>query len=383
MNDIEFESVAKIKVFGIGGGGNNAVNRMYNTELEGVEFYVANTDLQALNCSPIKNKIILGKDGLGAGSNPEIGKKCALESESKIREVVGDADMVFITAGMGGGTGTGAAPVFAKIAKEAGCLTVGIVTTPFGFEGSKRSKQAKAGLDELRKNVDSLIIVSNDKVLQTIGSIPLLEAFKEADNVLKQGVQTITNLIAMPALVNLDFADVRATMTGKGTALIGIGLASGENCAANAAAKAIQSPLLEGKIKGATNAIVNITGGPKMSICDASIATEFIREAAGNDIDVIFGVAVNSEMKEDIMVTVIATGFDNSPTINTQKPLKECVQDKQNYSIPNMVEKNEEEIIPQFNINAKTRSERYGHVERQTVYVEEEKKDNHFFSLFR
>lgn len=314
--------VANIKVFGIGGAGCNAVNRMVDEGMQGVDFFVCNTDKQVLDVSVVKNKIILGKQttgGLGAGANPLIGEKAAIESENEIRQAMQGANMVFLTAGLGGGTGTGAAPIFAKIAKELGALTVGIVTKPFNFEGKKRMTQALNGLEEMRKHVDSLIIVSNNQVLEVIGRIPFIEAFKEADNVLRQGVQTITDLIAVPALVNLDFADVRAVMENQGNALIGIGMASGENKAVEAAIKAITSPLLEAQIKGASNAIVNVTGGLSINLYDANDAIEYIRQAAGNEIDIIFGVAINDALEDNVIVTVIATGFDQkSPSI----PLK-------------------------------------------------------------
>ena len=226
MSQIEFNQVAKIKVFGIGGGGCNAVSRMVEEGVQGVDFYVVNTDLQVLQASPVANKIILGN--LGAGANPEVGRRAAEENEEAIREAIKGADMVYITAGMGGGTGTGAAPVFARVAKEEGALTVGIVTKPFTFEGRRRTEQALQGLEELSEYVDSLIVVSNDQLLRVIGNVPLIDAFKEADNVLRQGVQTVTDLIAVPSLINLDFADVRSVMEGQGSALIGIGMAQGD-----------------------------------------------------------------------------------------------------------------------------------------------------------
>ncbi|MEA5026192.1 MAG: cell division protein FtsZ [Erysipelotrichaceae bacterium] len=326
MTDLQYEQVARIKVFGVGGAGCNAINRMVEEGVQGVEFYVANTDLQVLNVSPVKNKLILGKEttkGLGAGANPEVGYRAAVESEEDIREAIKDADMVFITAGLGGGTGTGAAPLFAKIAKEMGALTVGIVTKPFTFEGKKRTQQALAGLEQLKESVDSLIIVSNNQLLEVIGRIPFVDAFKEADNVLRQGVQTITDLIAVPALINLDFADVRTIMEGQGTALIGIGMAQGDNKSQEAAQKAIQSPLLEAQIKGARNAIVNVTGGNSITAYDANDAVEYIREAAGGDIDIVFGIAINEKIGDAIIVTVIATGFDlpKQKVPPTTKPL--------------------------------------------------------------
>lgn len=313
--DANFEQVARIKVIGVGGAGCNAVNRMVDEGMKGVEFYVANTDLQVLNCSPVVNRIELGREvtkGLGAGANPEMGRKAAVESENEIREAVKDADMVFVTAGLGGGTGTGASPLVAKIAQEEGALVVGIVTKPFTFEGRRRSNQAMSGLEELKSYVDSLIIVSNNQLLEVIGRIPFQEAFKEADNVLRQGVQTITDLIAVPAMINLDFADVRSVMAGQGSALIGIDMSQGENKSIEAAQKAITSPLLEAQIDGARNAIVNVTGGDSISIQDASEAVDYIRDAAGNDIDIIFGVAINENIGDSIIVTVIATGFDGA-----------------------------------------------------------------------
>lgn len=327
MSELEYNQVAKIKVFGIGGAGCNAVNRMVEEDVKGVEFFVANTDLQVLNISPAKNKLVLGKTttkGLGAGANPEMGLKAALESEDEIRSAMAGADMVFLTAGLGGGTGTGAAPLFAKIAKESNILTIGIVTKPFSFEGKKRMEQALRGLDELRQHVDSLIIVSNNQLLEVIGRIPFVEAFREADNVLRQGVQTITDLIAVPAMINLDFADVRTVMEGQGSALIGIGLASGDTKAQDAAAMAITSPLLEAQIRGARNAIVNVTGGESITLYDADAAVDFIRESAGNDIDIIFGVAINEALGDKIIVTVIATGFDLPKSHQSTRPIADA-----------------------------------------------------------
>ena len=314
----EFNQVANIKVFGIGGGGSNAVNRMVADGVKGVTFYIANTDVQVMKNSDCENKIVLGREttkGLGAGGNPEVGRKAAEETENEIREAIKGSDMVFLTAGLGGGTGTGAAPLFAKVAKEEGALTIGIVTKPFTFEGRKRERNAKSGLSELQKYTDSLIIVSNNNLLDVIGRRPIEEAFQAADNVLRQGVQTISDLIAVPALVNLDFADVRSVMQNQGAALIGIGMADGEDKAVNAAEKAIQSPLLEAQINGAKSAIINITGGDKVSLYDAQSAVAVIQDAAGGEIDTIFGIAINEQLGDAIIVTVIATGFeqDNEP----------------------------------------------------------------------
>ena len=329
MSELQYNQVAKIKVFGIGGAGCNAINRMVEDELKGVEFFVANTDLQVLNISPCKNKIILGRSttkGLGAGANPEIGLKAALESEEEIKAALKGADMVFLTAGLGGGTGTGAAPLFAKLAHEMGILTIGIVTKPFSFEGKKRMDQALAGLENLSHFTDSLIIVSNNQLLEAIGRIPFMEAFREADNVLRQGVQTITDLIAVPAVINLDFADVRTVMEAQGTALIGIGMSQGENKAHEAAAKAITSPLLEAHIRGAKKAIVNVTGGQNINLMDADDAVRFIREAAGGEVDIIFGVAINESLGDNIIVTVIATGFDLPKENITTRPTVEATK---------------------------------------------------------
>ncbi len=297
------------------------MNRMVADGVKGVEFYICNTDVQVMKNSPCDNKIILGKEttkGLGAGGNPEYGRKAAEESESELRDAVNGADMVFITAGMGGGTGTGAAPLVAKVAKEEGALTVGVVTRPFTFEGRRRANNATEGIDELKKYVDSLIIVSNDNLLEVIGRKPIEEAFQAADNVLRQGVQTISDLIAVPALINLDFADVRSVMQNQGRALIGIGMAEGEDKAVVAAEKAIQSPLLEANINGAKSAIINITGGDKVSLYDAQNAVAVIQDAAGGDVDCIFGIAINEQLGDAVIVTVIATGFEEQ----TQKPRK-------------------------------------------------------------
>ena len=313
MNEeLDFEQVAKIKVIGVGGGGNNAVNRMVEEGVRGVEFFVANTDVQVLRRSPVENKIVLGKDltkGLGAGGNPEVGKKAALESEGDIRTALEGADMVFIAAGMGGGTGTGAAPVFAKIARELGALTVGVITKPFTFEGMKRKKQAIEGIDELRSNVDSIIVVSNDRLLQLIGGRPMQEAFREADNVLRQGVQTITDLIAVPAFINLDFADVQTVMKDKGMAHIGIGSAQGDDKAIEAVKLAVASPLLETKINGATHVIINISGD--ISLMDANDAASYVQDLAGENANIIFGAKFDESMTDQASITVIATGLED------------------------------------------------------------------------
>ena len=310
---LEIDQLAKIKVIGVGGGGNNAVNRMIESGVKGVEFIVANTDRQVLNSSKADVKIQLGKTGLGAGADPEVGRKAAEDSKEEITDVLKGADMVFVTCGMGGGTGTGAAPVIAEIAQGLGALTVGIVTKPFAWEGKPRSRHAEEGLDKLKDHVDTLIIIPNDRLREIIDkSTPMTEAFKEVDNVLRLGVQSISDLIAVTGLVNLDFADVKTVMSNKGDALIGIGVATGENRAIEAAKQSVSSPLLETDIRGATDAIINITGGNNLSLFEVEDAVEVIREAAGTDINTIFGAVINESLGDDIIVTVIATGFDQN-----------------------------------------------------------------------
>ena len=314
MFGLEMNQLAKIKVVGVGGGGCNAVNRMINSGLKGVDFIVANTDLQVLNDSLAPTKLQLGSeltDGLGAGANPAIGKEAALESKEDIEEALKGADMVFVTCGMGGGTGTGASPIVAEIAQDLGALTVGIVTKPFSFEGKKRMEQAIAGLDELKKHVDTLIVIPNDRLRELIDkSTPMLEAFREVDNILHRGVQSISDLIAITGLVNLDFADVKAVMKDRGNALIGIGVGSGENRAVEAAKQAVASPLLETSINGATDAIINVTGGSSLTLFEVEEAAEVIRTAANTDINTIFGAVINENLTDEVIVTVIATGFE-------------------------------------------------------------------------
>ncbi|WP_268913781.1 cell division protein FtsZ [Lentilactobacillus sp. SPB1-3] len=305
---------AKIKVFGVGGGGSNAVNQMISQDVKGVEFIVANTDVQALETSKAETRIQLGPKltrGLGAGSNPEIGQKAAEESEEAITEALEGADMVFVTAGMGGGTGNGAAPVVAKIAKDSGALTVGVVTRPFSFEGPKRSKYADDGVAQLKENVDTLIVISNNRLLEMVDKkTPMMEAFKEADNVLRQGVQGISDLITSPGYVNLDFADVKTTMSNQGSALMGVGTANGENRTAEATKKAISSPLLEVSIDGAEQVLLNITGGPDLSLFEAQDASDIVSQAATSDVNIIFGTSIDENLGDEVRVTVIATGID-------------------------------------------------------------------------
>lgn len=303
---------AVIKVIGVGGGGGNAINRMVDEGVSGVEFIAANTDVQALSSTKAETVIQLGPKltrGLGAGGQPEVGRKAAEESEEVITEAISGADMVFITAGMGGGSGTGAAPVIARIAKGLGTLTVGVVTRPFGFEGSKRGQFAVEGINELREHVDTLLIISNNNLLEIVDKkTPLLEALSEADNVLRQGVQGITDLITNPGLINLDFADVKTVMANKGNALMGIGIGSGEERVIEAARKAIYSPLLETTIDGAEDVIVNVTGGLDMTLIEAEEASEIVNQAAGHGVNIWLGTSIDESMKDEIRVTVVATG---------------------------------------------------------------------------
>lgn len=305
---------ANIKVIGMGGGGNNAVSTMIVSGLKGVEFIVANTDKQVLQDNKSQHKIQLGRDltrGLGAGANPEVGRRAAIESYNEIAEKLAGADMVFVTAGMGGGTGTGGAPIAAKIARELGALTIGVVTRPFMFEGKKRQRQALEGIEELRENVDTLIVIPNQKLLTiSTDKTPLLEAFRKADEVLLHAVQGISDLINVRGLVNLDFADIKTVMASKGMALMGTGLAKGESRAIEAATNAISSPLLENvSIEGATGIIINVTGGPDLSLHEINEASTLITEAADENAEVIFGAVIDDTMGEQIRVTVIATGF--------------------------------------------------------------------------
>lgn len=311
--DTSVDQLAVIKVIGVGGGGNNAVNRMIEHGVQGVDFIAVNTDSQALNLSKAEIKLQIGTKltrGLGAGANPEVGKKAAEESREQLEEVLRGADMVFVTAGMGGGTGTGAAPVIAQIARDLGSLTVGVVTRPFTFEGRKRQTQAIGGIGGMKEAVDTLIVIPNDKLLQIVDkSTPMLEAFREADNVLRQGVQGISDLIATPGLINLDFADVKTIMSNKGSALMGIGIATGENRAAEAAKKAISSPLLESSIDGAKGVLMNITGGSNLSLFEVQEAADIVASASDEEVNMIFGSVINENLKDEIIVTVIATGF--------------------------------------------------------------------------
>lgn len=321
--DVDVNQFAKIKVIGVGGGGNNAVNRMIEHGVRGVEFIALNTDRQALYSSRAETKVQLGEKmtkGLGAGANPEIGAKAAEENRNEITEMLKGADMIFITAGMGGGTGTGAAPVVAELAKELGILTVGVVTKPFTFEGRKRLTQAEQGIEKLKAAVDTLVTIPNDRLLQIAEKkTTMANAFIMADDVLKQGIQGISDLISVPNLINLDFADVQTIMFDKGIAHMGIGFASGENRATDAAKQAIQSPLLETSINGAKSVLLNITGGEDLGIFEVNEAADLIRQAVDQDANIIFGAGIDESLQDEIKITVIATGFDDKQRVTVEK----------------------------------------------------------------
>ncbi|SPC37965.1 cell division protein FtsZ [Latilactobacillus fuchuensis] len=315
LDESQANNGAVIKVIGVGGAGGNAVNRMINEGVKGVEFIAANTDVQALADSQAQTKIQLGPKltrGLGAGATADIGQKAAEESEEVIAESLKGADMIFVTAGMGGGTGTGAAPVVAKVAKDMGALTVGVVTRPFTFEGPKRGKNAASGIAELKQHVDTMVIIANNRLLEIVDKkTPMMEAFKEADNVLRQGVQGISDLITSPGFVNLDFADVKTVMANQGSALMGIGSATGENRTTEATKKAISSPLLEISIDGAEQVLLNITGGLDLSLYEAQEAAEIVQSAATSEVNLIFGTSINEDLGDEVVVTVIATGIND------------------------------------------------------------------------
>ncbi|NUG66504.1 cell division protein FtsZ [Lactobacillus mellis] len=320
---------AKIKVIGVGGAGGNAVNRMVEENIKGVEFIAANTDMQALDLSQADTRLQLGPKltrGLGAGSNPDIGQKAAEESEDVISDLLKESDMIFITAGMGGGTGTGAAPVIARVAKDSGALTVGVVTRPFMFEGPKRAKYADKGIEDLKQHVDTLVVIANNRLLEIVDKkTPMKEALHVADDVLRQGVQGISDLITSPGFVNLDFADIKTVMSDQGSALMGIGAANGENRIVEATKKAISSPLLEVSIDGAKQVLLNITGGPDLSLFEANESANVVSQATSEDVNIIFGTSMDENLGDEVRVTVIATGIDDekpvtkkNKTVNSQ-----------------------------------------------------------------
>jgi cell division protein FtsZ len=336
--------LAVIKVVGVGGGGSNAVNRMVDAGLSGVDFIAANTDAQALLVVDADMKVHIGAEstrGLGAGANPEVGKAAATESRDELKDAIKGSDMVFVTAGEGGGTGTGGAPIVAEIARELGALTVGVVTRPFGFEGRKRADQAMMGIEELRDNVDTLIVIENDRLLQVVEKrTSILDAFRLADDILRQGVQGITDLITVPGIVNLDFADVRAIMSDAGSALMGIGTASGENRAAEAAHTAVSSPLLESSIEGATGILLNISGPPDMGLFEVNEAAEVVTSAADQNANVIFGAVIDDALKDEVRVTVIATGFGpqahrrrRRTTVPEEEPTRRAPEERERFEV--------------------------------------------------
>lgn len=342
--DNDMEQFAQIKVIGIGGGGSNAVKRMIEANLEGVDFISVNTDAQALHLAKANLKLQIGEKltkGLGAGANPEIGRQAAEESREQIQEMLKGADMVFVTAGMGGGTGTGAAPIIAEVAKELGALTVGVVTKPFSFEGRKRRSQADEGIEVLKEKVDTLIIIPNDRLLQVVEKrTPIMEAFRIADDVLRQGVQGISDLIAIPGLINLDFADVKTIMLETGSALMGIGVGSGESRTMDAAKAAISSPLLETSIEGARGVLLNITGGSDLGLFEVNEAADIVAEAADPEANIIFGAVIDESLEDEVRVTVIATGFDERRDRKTvMEGVEEGIFSKDDIDIPAFLRK--------------------------------------------
>jgi cell division protein FtsZ len=352
--DVDMEQFAQIKVIGVGGGGNNAVNRMIESQLKGVQFVAINTDKQALFTSKAEYKIQIGDKltrGLGAGANPDIGKKAAEESRDDISQALQGADMVFVTAGMGGGTGTGAAPVVAQIAKEMGILTVGVVTKPFTFEGKRRMQHAEMGIEQLKDKVDTLVTIPNDRLLQVAEKkTSIMDAFKIADDVLKQGVQGISDLIAVPGLVNLDFADVKTIMFEQGLAHMGVGKGvSGENRASEAAKQAIQSPLLETSIQGAKGVLLNITGGQNLGLFEVNEAAELVAQAADPDANIIFGAVIDENLKDELIITVIATGFENNKR-NVEKVLTNKEHQSEVAEDKNEVEENDDSVNDDLDI---------------------------------
>ncbi len=371
---------ANIKVVGVGGGGSNAVNTMIKMGMTGVGFVVANTDIQALDASSSEGKVQLGSEltkGLGAGANPEIGKKAAIESYNEIAQQLEGADMVFVTAGMGGGTGTGGAPIVAKIAKEMGALTIGVVTRPFIFEGKKRQKHAQMGLKELKENVDTLIVIPNQKLLSISGErTPLLETFKKADEVLHQAVKGISDLINIRGLINLDFADIRTVMETKGVAIMGTGVAEGDNRAVEAATMAISSPLLENvAIEGATGIIINVTGGSELSLFEVNEASTLITEAAHEDAEIIFGAVIDENIGDAVSVTVIATGFgdeSHKEASDQMKEMQKTLTDSQTQVLEQMGEGDGFQILSK---GLSSKDGQYHQIENKTPEIYQEKKD--------
>ena len=345
INNYMMDGTATIKVIGVGGAGNNAINRMIESGIKGVEFIAVNTDNQALQRSKASTRIQIGEKltrGLGAGANPDIGAQAAEESKSEVAEALRGADMVFVTAGMGGGTGTGAAPIVAATARELGILTIGVVTKPFTFEGKKRLTQAERGVTALKEKVDTLVVIPNDKLLQIIDRrTSIIEAFKMADDVLRQGVQGISDLISTPGLINLDFADVRTVMLNTGIAHMGIGRASGENRAEDAAKQAIQNPLLESSIEGARGVIINITGGNELGLQEANTAAELVQRSADPEANIIFGVVTDESLEDEIVITVIAPGFEQNQELSSATNVENLVNSTWNKKINSIPQAND------------------------------------------
>jgi len=345
INNYMMDVTATIKVIGVGGAGNNAINRMIESGIKGVEFIAVNTDNQALQRSKASTRIQIGEKltrGLGAGANPDIGAQAAEESKSEVAEALRGADMVFVTAGMGGWTGTGAAPIVAATARELGILTIGVVTKPFTFEGKKRLTQAERGVTALKEKVDTLVVIPNDKLLQIIDRrTSIIEAFKMADDVLRQGVQGISDLISTPGLINLDFADVRTVMLNTGIAHMGIGRASGENRAEDAAKQAIQNPLLESSIEGARGVIINITGGNELGLQEANTAAELVQRSADPEANIIFGVVTDESLEDEIVITVIATGFEQNQDLSSPTNVENLVNSTWNKKINSIPQAND------------------------------------------
>lgn len=347
--DSSLENAAKIKVIGVGGGGGNALNTMIDYTLEGVDFIAANTDAQALNSNLASYKVQMGGNltkGLGAGANPDIGRSAALEDQTRIAELLHGADMVFVTAGMGGGTGTGAAPVIARVAKDLGALTVGVVTKPFMFEGKKRRQQADDGIEALKEEVDTLIVIPNQRLLSIASeSCTMIDSFRRADDVLYHAVKGISDLIVIPGLINVDFADVKTIMSGRGLSLMGSGTATGDKRAIDAAQKAISSPLLEDvTIDGATGILINITGGPDLTLFEVNEASCLIQEAAHEDANIIFGAVIDHSMKDEIKITVIATGFQSAAHQDDRNDMRQELRSAP-YYMRNQVERQPRRVV--------------------------------------
>ncbi len=379
----EIETFAKIKVIGVGGGGGSAVDRMVDAGIRGVDFCIMNTDVQAIHHSSVSQKLHIGKTvtrGLGAGMDPELGKRSAEEAQNEIREILKDTDMVFITCGLGGGTGSGAAPVIAEIARELGALTVGVVTKPFTFEGPQRKNIAAEAYDELSQHVDTIITIPNDRVLQIIDKkTPMLEAFQILDDVLRQGVQGISELITVPGLINVDFADVKTIMKNQGSALMGIGIAAGENRAIEAAKTAISSPLLELSIEGAKGILFTITGGPTLGMQEVSEAAQIITDSADDGVKVIFGAVIDDSMGEDLRVTVVATGFTDGFSQERKKHSNEVGHEE---SDGNESEEQEEPVFtrPQSYYSSSPFTKKRTEEEKEPdIEIEEEEDDDDVF----